>query len=291
MIDDNAGNEEQAEEVEQEENNFETEAREMGWVEQEKFKGAKEKWVDAKEFYERGEHVFPIVKATNKRLKNDLLTRDREIATLKEAVESSQKAIKALQKTYEESTKKQVEQAKIELREQIKAAREIGDTDTELDLQDRMVELRKAESEAKKEEVQEAALSGLTPEFISWQKENSWFGDTSSEDNIDRSNALLKIGRQLTAEKPTLTGRAFMVKCLELLEEKEAGTPQKTVSKVEGGTAGGRTSSASGFASLPKDVKDACHEDNDSFVGPGPDKMFKTIKEWETHFYNTYMES
>ena len=277
------------EEVEQEENNFEAEAREMGWVEQEKFKGAKEKWVDAKEFYERGEHVFPIVKATNKRLKNDLLTRDREIATLKEAVESSQKAIKALQKTYEESTKKQVEQAKIELREQIKVAREIGDTDTELDLQDKMLELRNAESVAKKEEVQEAATSGLTPEFVSWQKENSWFGDTSSEDNIDRSNALLKIGRQLTAEKSPLVGRAFLDKCLELLEEKESGTTQKTVSKVEGGSSGGRTSNASGFASLPKDAKDACHEDNDSFVGPG--KMFKTVKEWETHFYNTYMES
>lgn len=280
------------EETVPQEPNYEAEAREMGWLDKEKFKGPEDKWVSAKEFYERGEHLFPLVKATNKRLKNDLLTRDKEIATLKEAMESSQKAIKALQKNYEESTKKQVEEAKRELREQIKAARELGDTDTELDLQDKMASLRNAETVAK-EEAEEIGKKppqeSLSPDFLAWNKENPWFGDTSTAENRKRSRTLIRIGEDLLEEGTNLTGRPFMEKCVELLEDREAGVNQKGVSKVAGGAGSSRSSSANGFSSLPKEAKDACHEDNDSFVGPG--KMFKTVKEWETQFYNTYNEA
>ena len=78
-----------------------------------------------------------------------------------------------------------------------------------------------------------------------------------------------------------------MDKCLKILEEQE-GKGGRQVSKVEGGT-NGTGQGTGGFASLSKEARDACHEDNDTFVGPG--KMFKTVKEWETHFYNKYKES
>jgi hypothetical protein len=268
---------------------YEADALEMGWSPEEKFKGKKENWVSAKEFVERGEHLLPIIKATNKRLKNDLLTRDQKIATLQEAVESSQKAIKALQKSYTAATQKEVEQARKDLRAQIVNARELGDTETELDLTDKMQALRKAETEAK-EEVEEVTPT-VSPDFKAWQGENSWFGGNSPEDK-KRSRAIIRIGEDLIDEGETLRDRPFLDKCLSILEERESGkTPaqKRTPSKVEGGNSGGRGSSGGGgFGSLPKDARDICHEDNDTFVGPG--KMFKTVKEWEDHYYAIYNE-
>ena len=279
------------EEEEVVEQDYEADALEMGWSPEDKFKGKKENWVSAKEFVERGEHLLPILKATNKRIKNDLLTRDQQIATLKEAVESSQKAIKALQKSYTAATQKEVEQAKKDLRAQIVSARELGDTDTELDLVDKMQALRNAETEAK-EDVVEDKTPTVSPDFKAWQKENPWFGNNDDLADKKRSRAIIRIGEDLIEDGETLRDRPFLDKCLSILEERESGkTPaqKRTPSKVEGGNSGGRGSSGGGgFGSLPKDARDICHEDNDTFVGPG--KMFKTVKEWEDHYYAIYNE-
>lgn len=272
------------------ESSYIEDAKEMGWQSKDHFKGKEEEFVSAKEFVERGEHLLPLIKATNKRLKGDLLTRDGEIATLKQAVESQQKAIKALQKSYTLATQKEVEKAKIELRQQIKDAREMGDTDTELDLQDKMQTLRNAEKEAKTEDVVETPPANrVSPDFASWQKENPWYGDASSVENRKRSKELLRIGEDLMEDGETLRDRAFLDKCLDILKEREGGKDaRRSTSKVESAGSRGHTVASGGFNSLPKDAKDACHSDNDSFVGPG--KMFKTVKEWEDHYYSLYNE-
>jgi len=265
-------------------------AKEMGWVPKEEYRGDIKNWRDAGEFVERGEHILPIVQATVKKLKAELLTRDGEVASLKKAVESSQIAIKALQKSYTESTQLKVEEARTELRAQLKAAKEVGDVDTELDVLDKLDELKNAVKESKQEAAEkkeEAKVSGLDPEFIAWNEENDWFGDEGDVVNRKRTRALVNIGADLRDDGEKSTGRAFMDKCLKILEERE-GKGVRTVSKVEGGTnRSGRDNG--GFSTLSKEARDVCHEDNDTFVGPG--KMFKTVKEWENHFYNKYKES
>lgn len=275
---------------------FESSAREMGWVPQEEWKDDPDRWVDAKTFVERGEQILPILQANNRRLKKDLLTRDRELDSLKQSLEAAQKSIRALQKQYTETTQREVEKAKAELREQLINAREAGDTRAELAIQDKLDDLKTAQTQAKEDHeegkagTQGAEQPGLNPDFIAWQKENPWFGDTSNTENKKRTKAIIRIGEDLREDGDTTSGIAFMNKCLSELEKQEGKTTQtnqtRTNSKVESGTPGARSGGGRDFDKLPKEAKDICHSDTDRFVGPG--KMFKTEKEWEDHYARLY---
>lgn len=282
---------------------YEAEAREQGWRPKEEFQGPEEKWVDAKTFYERGEHIFPLLKSSNKRLRQELLTRDQKIASLEAAIDASTKAIKALQKGYQENVLTQVEAAKKEVREQIKLARETGDVDTELELRERLDGLTEAQKAAKKEAEDagkettppaNAQNPALDPEFVKWNKENPWFGDTGTPENRKRSRQMIRIGEDLLDEGTSLKGRDFMDECLRILEEREAegkGPQRRTTGKVEGASGtGARGNSATGFASLPKEAKDACHEAAEDVVGTKPGQ-YKTMKEWEDAYFKLYSEN
>lgn len=279
-------------EQETQERNYESEAKEMGWQPQEKYKGDPEKWVDAQEFVERGEHILPILKANTNKLRSELLTRDQELAKLRTSVEASDKAIKAMRKHYQESQQREREQAKSELIQQIKDAKLLGDVDSEVDLMEKLQSLNgsskaseeiedttEAKSEAKAGEPQ------LSPEFIEWKRENPWFENTSNPEDMKRTRKLVRIAYDLRDDGDTTQGKAFFEKAVGVLNEREGKSPRS--SKVEGGGApsGGRIGGRA-FDRLPKEAKDICHEDNNMFVGPG--KMFKTVKEWEDHYASIY---
>lgn len=277
------------EQEEAQDDTYATEAKEMGWRPKDEYEGDEEKWVDAKTFVERGEHIMPILRANNKRIKQDLLTREKEIATLKQSVESANKAIKALQKSYTESTKQQVEQATKDLREQLKQARVVGDVDAEFEIQDKLTDLRESSKEVQEEATSSTSDKGegtqtLAPEFVAWNKENPWFGDNTTPENRKRTRELVRIGEDLRDDGDTTEGRAFMDKCMGILLKKEGRPAGKAPSKVENSAPGARQGSHSGraFDRLTSEAKAICHDDNDNFVGPG--KMFKTVKEWEDHF-------
>lgn len=279
--------------------NFEIQAREMGWVPKDQFKGDPEKFVEAKEYVERGEHFLPMLRANNRRLKDDLLTRDKEINTLKQTVADVQKSMNVMRTHYDESVKQQVAQAKKDLAGQIKEAREAGDTDLELSLLDQMSDLRETEKQAKKD-AEKKNESGNQPEvknptqveFEAWNKDNPWFGGESIEDR-KRTKALIRIGEDLRDEGDTTVGRAFMEKCVEVLNEQsgETKTERRPSSKVESGNSGARGSAGRAFDKLPKEAKDACHADNERLVGK--DKLYKTVAEWEDAYatdFNAYEE-
>lgn len=293
-------NDELHEEVENvEERDYEAEAQDMGWVPEDKFKGQKGQWVDAKTFVEKGEHILPIIKATRDKLRQENLTKDKEIANLRKTVEDSQKAIRALQKAHTEETDRRVALAISETKEKIKLARDAGDVDMELELQDNLRDLKDTQAEVKKIEKEEDkpkhprgnADSEYTQDFVAWQKENKWFGDMETPENRKRTREIYRIGEDLRDEGDKREGREFFDACLELLEEREAAragrnTTERKVSKVEGSDNGTRRTSGRAFDNLPKEAKAACHEDNDVFVGPG--KKHKTVKEWEDEYAKIY---
>lgn len=276
---------------EQEEENYEDQASEMGWVPEDKFKGPKSKWVDAKTFIERGEHILPIIQANKKRLEEKVLTQDKELDSLRKSLEATDKALKALQKHHTEATKQAVEKAQKDLREQLKQAREIGDIDAEEDIRDKLQDLKDTSKEVESKEegtTEKPNEESLSPDFKKWQKENSWFGDTASPENRKRTRAIIRIAEDLRDEGDKTEGFEFMDKCLDILEKQEGKSEQRrTPSKVEGSGGGTRTGGRA-FDSLPKEAKQACHDDSDNFVGPG--KMFKTLKEWEDHYVKLYNE-
>jgi len=116
----------------------------------------------------------------------------------------------------------------------------------------------------------------------------------STPENRKRTRSLIRIGEDLREDGDTTVGRPFMDKCMDLLEKQDgkgnSKLPGKSTSKVESGSLGGRDGNRGGraFDNLPKEARDACHEDKDTFVGPG--KMFKAMKEWEDHYAKLYSE-
>lgn len=270
------------------------EARNLGWVPQDEFKGNPDSWVDANEFVERGKHLMPILRQNNRRLQQDLLTRDREINTLKANLENAQKAIDRLDAHYTEATKRAVAKAKIELREQIKQAREDNDVDAEFELQEKLDELKYSEKQAATAATTEktaVTTTDLSPEFIAWNQENPWYGDVSTPENKKKTKEMLRIVEDLLEEGETAKGRALFDKGVKILNERfkdsaEDSTPNR--GKVEGGAGGrsGARSTGSGFASLPREARDACHADAELLVGKG--KKYATLKEWEADYARIY---
>ena len=101
----------------------EKDARAMGWRPEDEWDGPAGKWITAEEFIERGDKIMPILRANNKKMREELLTRDRDLATLKESLAVANKSIKALRDGYNESTKREVEIALADLRDQYKGGK------------------------------------------------------------------------------------------------------------------------------------------------------------------------
>lgn len=272
----------------------EQEARLLGWVPEEEFKGAKDNWETAEAFVERGKHLMPILKQNNVRLKNELLTRDQKIGTLQTQLQNAQKAIERLDAHYSEATKRAVTAAKAELVEQLKQARSDGDVDAEIEVQDKLDELKASQTAAEKKDPEEekkpATTTDLDPEFISWNQDNPWFGDTTNPENKKRTKALVRIAEDLREDGDKTAGRAFFDKCLKMLDGDSAGSsaPPNRTARVEGGGGGrsGARAGAKSFASLPAEAKQACAEDSAYLVGKG--KAFATQKDWENEYARIY---
>jgi hypothetical protein len=76
-----------------------------------------------------------------------------------------------------------------------------------------------------------------------------------------------------------------MDECLRIYEEQNQPAPRQH-SKVEGHQSSNRSTGGKTFASLPAEAKQACWDDVDDLVGP--DKRYKTQKEWEDKYAAIY---
>jgi hypothetical protein len=273
----------------------ETEARNLGWVPEDEFKGPKDRWISAEEFVEKGKHVLPILANNNKRLQSELLTRDQKIANLEATVANSEKAIAAMEKHFTAATKARVAEAKKEIVEQIKVARESGDVDAEVALLEQLDSVKSDEkaakaAHAKKEDVPSKKDEVQMPaDIVQWTKDNSWYGtDKKLAKAMDRTcEDLREAGDTSTGAEFLEKAHKMMLKRLEYIKDFEER--EKKVSKVEGGAPGRGGSSGSSsrsFANLPAEAKKACHDDNDILVGKN--KRYKTQKDWEDAYAKMY---
>lgn len=268
-------------------------AREMGWKPLEEFKGNQDKWVDAETYVERGEHVLPILRADRDRLKRDLLTRDTKIDTLTKQLDVQRALIQDLGDNFTKAVEQRIADQRATLKEQLKEAEEDRDVGEALRIRDQLGELNEAEKEAKAKQAETKAKLNptsdstdpeLSDDFKEWHADNDWFGKDKK-----RTKALNRIAEDLRDDGDKTTGREFMDKCLELLEESEGGaTDRAPKSKVESGNArgGSRSSEERSYASLPSDAKAACEEFAEALVGPN--KTYKTKAEWQKAYAKTY---
>jgi hypothetical protein len=158
---------------------FDAEARELGWLPKEEFKGDATRWTDAETFVRKGETVLPLIKAQNKALK-------REIDDLK-------KQFRKASAHFGKAEERAYERAIAELRAKQEAAVENGDlaahraVSKEIDaLSKEMPGNKPADTTA--EDAREA--------FDTWREDNAWY---------DRANlasaAELEVSARLYADR------------------------------------------------------------------------------------------
>lgn len=256
---------------------LEKEALSMGWQPLDQFKGDPEKWTDAAAYVERGKHLLPIITENNRRLKNELLTTTKKLDRI---TQEHEKSLKTLEAHFAKVSKQAVEDAKRSLKEQLREARENGDVDLEVETLEKIQELKEPAATAERQESEQPALS---PEFISWQDDNPWFGQDRA-----RTDAILKIAKDLRDMGDSTPGRAFMDRCTELLEKQER-EQDPPAGRVEAGSRSGTQRGSKTFASLPKEAKEACWSDVETLVGPG--KAYKTKADWEKAYATIYYGS
>lgn len=270
------------------EQTVEDKAKNLGWTPREEFKGDPEKWIDAEQFVERGEHIMPILKANNQKLQSEVLSLRGEIQRVNQILAAGQEAIEELKKFHSEDTERQVKKARKDLMAELRAAKREGDTDKELDIQE---ELDNFDEELRKESAKVAAAPIAhtqpvnDPMFVAWQYDNPWFG-------VDKKKTALMIAsaEELRADPKNngLVGKAFYEAAAR--EADKVLNPQgRATSKVE--SASGRSSVATSagrrsFADLPAEAKNVCERQAKKLVGEG--RAFKTMADWQKHYVEQY---
>jgi hypothetical protein len=137
---------------------FDAEARELGWLPKEEFKGDATRWTDAETFVRKGETVLPLIKAQNKALK-------REVEDLKKQFrQASAHFSKAEERAYA--------RALADLQEKQEAAVESGDIAAHRAISKEIGELSKEmpgkpSNQATAEEAREA--------WDDWREQNAWY--------------------------------------------------------------------------------------------------------------------
>lgn len=275
----------------------EKQAKEMGWSPQDQFKGDPEKWVDAQAFVDRGQHVLPIVQATNRRLKSDLESTNTRLAHTQAALQESQEAIQALQEYHADEVKNKVEQARTKLLAELKTAKRDENIDREVELTDELQRLNTAQADAGqpakgngKDKAAPAKNWADDPVFKAWAEENHWYGEDEAKTMIAQGVAM-----KLRREGDATIGRPFMdkvsagvIKEIQRLTGNTRGGP----SKVEGGGPSGNDTGGGGksYNDLPSEAKEACDKfaRDTRLVGAG--KIHKTQAEFRKHYATEYFK-
>lgn len=244
-------------------NQFEKEARLLGWVPKEEFRDG-DNWVDAETFVKRGKEINPILRKNNEILLKKLEDSKREIEEVKRVAKEFEK----YQKDNAERKVKELEKELLSLKEQKKAAVAAGDGEAVVALDDQIDEVKQQQKDAKKEPEKSTAPAATQadPVVTAWMEENEWYTSDFKYSNIADS-----LGRQIRQENPNLFGKAFFDKLDAELEEVlpvkyRKGSSNQMVDS--GSSAPARPStkpSKQSYENLPAEAKAAC----DRFVKQG----------------------
>lgn len=246
------------------------EARQMGWVPQEEFRGDESKWRSADEFVERGREILPIV------LKNK-----EELLHKNKVLENELKEIKAAMEDFKEYRKadkdRMYKQALSDLKFKKKEAVDNSDGEMVVAIDEAIDELKTEQHEVKEQPKGVAKEPVVDPEFMKWVNENDWYAN-----NAVLQYAANAAGVEVMEEFPGLKGKPFLDKVTskvrERYPEKFGNVRRESASSVEeGGNPAPRGSKKKTYANLPADAKAAC----DKFVKQGIMKQEEYVSEFE----------
>jgi hypothetical protein len=266
-------------------------AREMGWKPKEEFRGDPDKWTDASTFVSRGENFIPILRADREKLRGENAEIRAALSETKTLLLASQEAIAEMQRYHAEDTARQVEKARKDLVKQLKVAREDGDVDAEVQIQDELTRIRTAQAVPPPKPAAAPAASPAAPaapadpDFVAWSAKNSWFATSARLRGLT-----LGIAEELRGKEPNLAGPAFYQRIDEEMAD-YIDPPSRGTDKVAGG---GRPSSGSGtsnsrqktYADLPADARAACDSYASKLVGPG--RAHKDVASWQAAYVRDF---
>jgi hypothetical protein len=219
-----------------EEFDYEGSARSEGWVSKEEWVEAGKPegaWKPAKDFYEAGQQILPIVQAKNKRLESEL----NDLRTKVERMAKNHDMTLQMQK---EAWEKELKTAKA------RAIRD-GDGDKVNEIDDQLSKLRQQPS------AQEYANPEAQQALAEFMSQNEWY--RTDEDMALYADALaMKIRSQDQSISPRELLTRVAAKTSEAFKK-----PSKKTPTVESSTRGSpRQSKRKDFDSLPSDAKATC---------------------------------
>lgn len=269
---------------------YEQEARTLGWVPREEFRGDPDHWIDAKTFVERGRQVLPILQANNRRLLEQLNATRSELASLQSSLKAAQATIDAIEAGRAEDLKARVSETIADLKSRIRAASEAGDHAAVAELTEKLVELKQAEVTASARPSKQdgdgkrPTMPTPPPEILDWYRQNPQYVR-----DVRRAALANAIAAEMRQAGETSVGVPFLEKVAAEVEKVLGGSRPGT-SKVEG--AANRRSAAPGsgktYADLPEDAKQACDKMIPRLVGPG--KAYKDAESWRRAYAAQYFK-
>lgn len=264
----------------------ETEARSLGWVPKDKFRGNPEHWNDAKSYVENGQRLMPLLKKQNERLNSTVKNLQGEMAQIRAELNGSREDFETLQEQSNEELKRRAEDTRRQILGDLKKAKDAGDTDAEVELTEQLGDVRgviKDLSEVKPKErtviVSPAYDESKDADYQAWLGDNPWFSDTA------KRRQAMAVALVLRDEEKNLTGRAFYDKLDERLEEAGVNTKETKRTKVgsgQGGGSGTSTSSGHSYSDLTSEAKKACDGYAEKFVKENG--RFKTVADYRKHY-------
>lgn len=246
---------------ENESRDYEGEARQLGWVPKDEYRGDPDKWRDAKEFIEFGERILPIVRSNNKTLQEKLGKTEAEIAKLRETMQQfSEHHKKTAEREYKKAQKEFDAKLKRIKAQQTEAASE-GDISKFQELENQREEL-----EGNKPEKPDETPQGPPPEFIEWVADNSWY-----HEDAELAEEADLIGVLYRKKHPRMGAKSiykYVTEQIKKLHPDKFENPNRQEASDVGSstnTGGSPKGNGKGYSSLPDEAKRAC----DSFVQEG----------------------
>jgi hypothetical protein len=239
---------------------YEVQAKEDGWMPQAEWKGDPSRWVDAKTFVERGQAYLPIVQA---KFRKSLEKIDSLSAEVNELKEGNKQFLQFHEKTL---AKEKQEHAKVIAELEAERKKAITDGDGEaFDKADKKLQEARTAPPPKS--------AGPSPEMQAWLIENPWYTTDKKLQKI--TDGLSDV---LAEEQPTLKGRAFMDKLTELVKAEvphKFQNPRREQSTTESNER--KTTSQKGrtYDDLPPDAKAACDRFVKTMPGFTPEAYIK----------------
>jgi hypothetical protein len=281
----------------------EAQARQMGWSPKEHFKGDPRHWVDAETYVNRGEQIMPILRQNNRKLEGELTATKTELAALTAKLEAANTAVEELKRFNSATARDKAKATRADLIRGITEAREAGEVEREVTLQDQLSETNAAIREADKnadaggeakpspaaKPPLDPALSAAKTVFDTWRQDNAWYDEDPVKHGLAEGFAV-----KLRKDGTDLTGRAFFDEVAKQVDAYTGGRkPPPRTDKVEGGgrgssQGGGRSPSGQSYADLPADAKAACEKFAQRDISIGKGKTFENIEAWRTHYANEY---